>query len=44
MMENRCLRLKVYDCRPTVSDFGWSLPSGNPDRYPAVPKAALVCS
>ena len=44
MMENRSLRLESYDCRPAVSDFGWSLPSGNPDCYLAVPEAALVCS
>ncbi len=43
MMENRCLRLESYDCRPAVSGFGWSLPSGNPDHCLAVPKAALVC-
>ncbi len=43
MMENRCLRLESYDCRPAVSNFGWSLPSGNPDCCFAVPEAALVC-
>lgn len=44
MMENRCLRLESYDCRPAISDFGWSLPSGNPHCCFAVPEAALVCS
>jgi len=43
MMENRCLRLESYDCRPAVSNFGWSLPSGNPNCCFAVPEAALVC-